>query len=264
MSTITSTMSIFAWKRRKVERLDFIVPGAQKSGTTALHYFLSKHPQIALPDRQELHFFDDEEIFARQPVDYDLLHRKFPLVGRSTIIGEVTPSYLYWKPAMERIRNYNPAIKLIILLRNPIDRAFAHWNMQRFKDWEPLDFLDALNEEPRRIAQPLSVESRRFAYIDRGFYSAQLKSVFNYFPPKQLHVVKFDNFRDRKQETLDLIFGFLGVKRLSGFRDRDRNVVPYERAMTSEERKYLLGVFAAEIEKLERMLGWELADWKTN
>ena len=79
---------------------------------------------------------------------------------------------------MERIRNYNPQIKLVILLRNPIDRAFAHWNMQRFKGREPLDFLDALKEEPRKIAQLLTIESRRFAYVDRGFYSEQLDRVF--------------------------------------------------------------------------------------
>src|SRR5258708_1347579 len=103
---------MFDWKRHKLERLDFIVPGAQKSGTTALHYFLKKHPDVALPDRQEMHFFDDEEIFSRAPVDYDLLHRYFRPIGRSTVTGEVTPSYLYWKPAMERIANYNPRIKL--------------------------------------------------------------------------------------------------------------------------------------------------------
>ena len=63
--------------RHEIEKLDFIVPGAQKSGTTALHYFLEKHPQIALPDRQELHFFDDEEVFSRAPVDYQFLHGNF-------------------------------------------------------------------------------------------------------------------------------------------------------------------------------------------
>ena len=68
---------MFGFQRRKVERLDFIVPGAQKSGTTALHYFLSKHPQISLPHRQELHFFDDEEVFSRAPVDYQFLHGNF-------------------------------------------------------------------------------------------------------------------------------------------------------------------------------------------
>ena len=259
---------MFGWKRRKVERLDFIVAGAQKSGTTALHYFFKKHPQIALPDRQEMHFFDDEEIFSQRPVDYELLHRHFrvraglALINHRLLAGEVTPSYLYWKPAMERIRNYNPQIKLIILLRNPVDRAFAHWNMQRFKDREPLDFLDALKEEPRRIAQPLTVESRRFAYVDRGFYCEQLERVFKFFPREQVKIVKFEDFRDRKQGTLDEIFKFLGVKPLRGIRDRDRNVVPYERAMTAEERKYLLEVFSTEIAKLEQMLAWDLSDWK--
>ena len=259
---------MFGIKRRKVERLDFIVPGAQKSGTTALHYFLKKHPQIALPDRQEMHFFDDEGIFSQQPVDYEQLHRHFrkrpvrlPPV-RLGLAGEVTPSYLYWRPAMERIRDYNLQIKLIILLRNPIDRAFAHWSMQRFKDRESLDFLDALKEEPRRIAQPLSIESRRFAYVDRGFYSSQLERVFKFFPREQVKLVRFEDFRDRKQKTLDSIFDFLGVKRLSAVRDKERNVVPYERAMTAEERKYLLEVFLTEIAKLEQMLGWDLSDWK--
>jgi Sulfotransferase domain len=259
---------MFGWKRYKIGRLDFIVAGAQKSGTTALHYFLKKHPQIALPDRQEMHFFDDEEIFSQQPVGYELLHRHFPvraglaLINRRLSAGEVTPSYLYWKPAMERIHAYNPQIKLVILLRNPVDRAFAHWNMQRFKGREPLDFLAALKEEPRRIAQPLSIESRRFAYADRGFYSDQLERVFKFFPREQVKIVKFENFRDRKQETLDEIFGFLGVKSLRGVRDQDRNVVPYERAMTPDERRYLGGVFSAEINKLEQMLGWDLAEWK--
>src|SRR2546421_1343616 len=257
------------WKRYKVERLDFIVPGAQKSGTTALHYFLRKHSQIALPDRQEMHFFDDEKIFSQQPVDYKLLHRHFrvraglALINRPLLVGEVTPSYLYWKPAMERIANYNPQIKLVILLRNPIDRAFAHWNMQRFKGREFLDFLDALKEEPRKIAQPLTVEARRFAYVDRGFYSEQLDRVFKFFPREQVHILKFENFRDQKQQALDSVFDFLGVKRLRRIRDRDRNVVPYERAMKPEERKYLLDVFATEIAKLEQMLGWDLSDWKS-
>ena len=254
---------MFGWKRRKVDRIDFIVPGAQKSGTTALHYFLKGHPQIVLPDRQEMHFFDDEEIFSRSLIDYELLHRHFPSRARSgSIVGEVTPSYLYWKPAMERIHAYNPRIKLLILLRNPIDRAFAHWNMQRFKNREALDFLDALKEEPRRIADLPPVESRRFAYVDRGFYSEQLERVFNFFPPEQVHILKFEHFRDRKQETLDSIFEFLGVKPLSNIRDKDRNVVPYERGMRPEEKKYLSGVFSAEIAKLEQMLGWDLADWK--
>jgi len=253
---------VFGFNRRNVERLDFIVPGAQKSGTTALHYFLKKHPQIALPDRQEMHFFDDEAIFSQQPVAYGLLHRHFRPIARSAMTGEVTPSYLYWKPAMERIATYNPRIKLVILLRNPIDRAFAQWNMKRFKNREALDFLDALKEEPRRLADLPPIEARRFAYRDRGHYSEQLERVFQFFPSEQVKIVKFENFRDRKQESLAEIFQFLGVRPLRDVRDKDRNVVPYERAMRPDERKYLSGVFSAEITKLGQILGWDLSDWK--
>ena len=245
-----------------MERLDFIVAGAQKSGTTALYYFLRKHPQILLPDRQEMHFFDDEQFFSG-PVDYELLHRHFRPIGRSMVAGEVTPSYLYWKPAMERIRNYNPQIKIVVLLRNPVDRAFAHWNMQRFKDREPLDFLDAVKAESKRIADLPPAESRRFAYVDRGFYSDQIERVFQFFPRDQVKIVRFEDFHDRKQETLNGIFEFLGVKPLRRVKDKDRNVVPYERAMRPDERKHLSGVFAAEIIKLEQLLGWDLAEWKT-
>ena len=273
---------MFRTNRRKNDRLDFTIAGAQKSGTTALHHFLSRHPDISMGDQQEMHFFDNDEIFA-ESIDYELLHQHYPPAGGPTnlrqaragrprflsptagqaVAGDCTPIYLYWRPAMERIWKYNPQIKLVILLRNPIDRAFAHWNMQRFKDRETLDFLDALKEEPRRIAQPLSIESRRFAYVERGFYSKQLERVFELFPREQVKLVKFEDFRDQKHETLDGIFGFLGVKRLRNVRDRDRNVVPYERAMRPDERKYIGGVFAAEIAKLEKMLGWDLSDWRS-
>lgn len=260
-------------KRGKLERLDFIVAGAQKSGTTALRYFLSKHPDIMLPDKEEMHFFDDEEIFS-QPVDYELLHRHFPPVARSTtpkksglekpfgVAGESTPSYIYWKPAMERIWNYNPQIKLVILLRSPIDRAFAHWNMQRFKGRESLDFLDAVKAERDRIGGSLSVESRRVAYVDRGFYAGQIERVFKFFPREQVTVVKFEEFQEQKQQTLDSIFRFLGVEPLRRIRDKDRNIVPYPREMTAEERRYLYAIFGWDIAKLEELLGWDCSDWK--
>ena len=265
--------TMFGTKPQKLERLDFIVAGAQKSGTTALHYFLSKHPDVVLPDKQEMHFFDDDEIFSR-PADYELLHRHFSPVARSTtpkksglaksfgVSGESTPSYIYWKPAMERIWDYNPKIKLLVLLRNPVDRAFAHWNMQRFKDREPLDFLEAVKQEKSRITPPLSVQARRYSYVDRGFYSDQLERVFKLFPREQVMVIRFEEFQKQKQQTLDSIFRFLGVEPLRRIRDKDRNVVPYPREMTAEERKYLYAIFGWDIAKLEELLGWDCSDWK--
>jgi len=252
---------MFQTRRRKIKRLDFIVAGAQKSGTTALHYFLAKHPNITMGDQQEIHFFDDDATFAAT-VDYERLHKHYPLVAPSTMAGDCTPSYLYFKPAPERIWKYNPKIKLLVLLRNPVERAFAHWNMQRFKGREPLDFFDAIKEEKTRIAGAPPIEARRFAYVDRGFYAEQLERIFKFFPREQVKVVKFEEFENKQRETLVSIFSFLGLEPLRSVRSKDRNVVPYARVMNWEERIFLYNLFADDIAKLERMLGWDCSNWK--
>jgi Sulfotransferase domain len=252
---------MFRTKRRKLKRLDFILAGAQKSGTTALHYFLSRHPKITMGDQQEIHFFDDDTLFVTEP-DYDQLHKHYPPVAPSAIAGDCTPSYIYHEPAAERIWKYNPKIKLLILLRNPVDRAFAHWNMQRFRGLEPLDFFDAVREEKSRIAGAPPGEVRRFAYVDRGFYGQQLARLLKFFPCEQIKAVKFEEFRDKQHETLTSIFAFLGLKPLRLVRSKDRNVVPYERVMNWEERVFLYNLFAEDIAKVEQMLGWDCSNWK--
>src|SRR5438094_5260018 len=246
---------------RKIERLDFIVAGAQKSWTTALHYFLAKHPNITMGDQQEIPSVDADATFAAT-VDYERLHKHYPPVAPSIIAGDCTPSYIYYKPAAERIWKYNPKIKLLVLLRNPVERAFAHWNMQRFKGREPLDFFDAVREEKTRIACAPPTEARRFAYIDRGFYAQQLERLFRFFPREQVKVVKFEEFKDKQRETLVSIFSFLGLEPLRSMRSKDRNVVPYERAMNWEERIFLYNFFADDIAKLEQMLAWHCSGWK--
>src|SRR5580704_45358 len=194
-------MTMFRTKRHKLERLDFILAGAQKSGTTALHYFLSKHPNITMGDQQEIHFFDNDALFVSE-VDYEELHKHYPPLAPSTIAGDCTPSYIYHEPAAERIWKYNPNIKLLILLRNPVERAFAHWNMQRFRGREPLDFFDAVREEKTRIAGAPPTEARRFAYLERGFYGRQLERIFKFFPREQIKAVKFDDFKTHQLQAL--------------------------------------------------------------
>jgi hypothetical protein len=252
---------MFRTKRRKIDRLDFILAGAQKSGTTALHYFLSRHPDITMGDQQEMHFFDNDAMFVSEP-DYEQLHKHYPLLAPSTIAGDCTPSYVYYKPAAERIWKYNPQIKLLIILRNPVERAFAHWNMQRFKGREPLDFFDAVREEQSRIAGAPPAEARRFAYVDRGFYGRQLTRLFKFFPREQVKAVKFEDFKKNPPETLASILSFLERKPRRSVRSKDRNIVPYERAMNWEERVFLYNLFAKDIVKVEQMLGWDCSDWK--
>ena len=114
----------------------------------------------------------------------------------------------------------------------------------------------------RRIVGAPPTEARRFAYIDRGFYAEQLERLFKFFPREQVKVAKFEEFKTKQRETLASIISFLGLAPLRSLRSRDRNVVPYERAMNWEERVFLYNFFAKDIAKLERMLGWDCSDWK--
>src|SRR5438128_4084381 len=102
-------------KRRRIERLDFVVAGAQKSGTTALHYFLNRHPDIAMGDQQEIHFFDNDAHFV-SAVNYEELHKHYTPISSSTMAGDCTPSSFYHEPSMQRLWNNNPKIKLLLLL----------------------------------------------------------------------------------------------------------------------------------------------------
>ena len=82
---------------------------------------------------------------------------------------------------MQRIWNYNPKIKLLILLRNPVERAFAHWNMQRYKGIEPLDFFDAIREEETRIAGAPPAQARRLRISSEDFMDANSSASSNFF-----------------------------------------------------------------------------------
>ena len=253
-----------------IHKLDFIIAGTQKSGTSVLTYYLNQHPAIAMAHKEEAHlivqprrhFFDNEKMFASGDVDYDLLHRDVRVTANTLVTGTCTPVYTYWKPAMQRIHDYNPSIKLIILLRNPIDRAFSHWNMQRDRKLESLDFLDAVKEEENRAREAHPLQLRKFSYVERGFYSEQMERAFKFFPREQVLVIKFDDLRRDYRSVTDKIFAFLGVPPFPRLKNREENVINYARQMTQSEREYLFSVFQNDIGKLEKLLDWDCSDWK--
>ena len=252
---------MFGFGRRPVEKLDFIVAGAQKSGTTALNYYLKRHPQVALPVRKELHFFDNDELFAGEDVSYGPLHRMFRPARPGAIAGENTPIYIYWRSALPRIHDYNPAIKLIVILRNPIERAFSQWNMQRKRGAEALDFLDAVQAEPDRIAQVAPSQLRKFSYVDRGRYGEQLARAFQIFPRQQFLVIKYEEFRTRQREMVEHVFRFLNVEQPRRFSLIEAHSIPYQREIRKEERDAVRRLLREDIVEVERLLGWDCSDW---
>lgn len=246
------------FQRRKVQRVDFIVAGVQKAGTTALHDFLAQHPHVALLRDQALHFFDKEEHFESAP-DYQILHGNFKPGRRWRVAGEVTADYLYYPRALNRIAQYNQEIKLVISLRNPTERAFSQWNMRRDKGQEQLDFVDALKRD-----QEIGVwqRPRGNAYIARSLYSPQLEAVFDLFPRDQVLVLKYEELRRNPAPLLDQLFDFLGLKRLGRFKNKKRNVGSYSRKLTAQEREYAAALFDDDITRTEQLLGWDCSDWR--
>jgi hypothetical protein len=243
-------------------RVDFVVAGAQRSGTTTLDHYLRRHSELCLPsDKKEIHFFDRDRHFATDIVDYGSYHAFFrPLPGQR-LLGEVTPSYLYWPPAPERMARYNARLKLILLLRNPITRAFSHWNMARQNGIDPLPFLDALRMESER-ARTMSPDAvKRLAYIGRGLYAQQLKRLWQYFPRDQTIAFRSEDLSSSSATVLAGIAEFLGIAAFPAVRPKHAHTYHYDRAMNEEERQYLVTVFEPEIRELEGLLGWDCGAW---
>jgi hypothetical protein len=244
----------------QVRKVDFVVAGTQKGGTSALDHYLRLHPEICMAKQKEVHFFDSEAHFAGAP-DYSIYHAFFACRSPQAVIGEVTPIYMYWYNAPRRMWEYNPSMRIILVLRNPIDRAFSHWNMQRDRHWDEADFMHAVNREAERCREALPFQHRRYSYTDRGFYSEQIRRLWHYFPQQQTLILKNEALREDPDQALQMVADFLGVRPFGEVEKKAIHSRPYSRKMTEEERSYLRNLYAIEISNLESLLGWDCADW---
>ena len=242
------------------KRLSFLVCGAQKSGTTALAAYLRQHPRIYLPKVKELHFFDDETQAWPKP-DLNGLHRHFRAADADQLWGEATPISLYWDPAAERIWRYNSAIRLIVILRNPIERAYSHWSMEHRRGNDPLPFALALEQEEARCREALPLQHRVFSYVDRGFYSAQLRRLWRFFGREQVLVLRQEELLLGPQTCLNRIWQHLGIPSRPTITPLTRHNGDYESEMDAACRERLRQIFWQEIGQLEHLLGWDCCDW---
>ena len=145
--------------RANDHKVDFIIAGTQKGGTSALDAYLRLDPQICLPHKvKEVHFFEADPLFDTGEPDYRLYHAFFKPRSWHRLVGEATPGYMYCEDVPRRIHAYNPDMKIILSLRNPIDRAFSHWNMNKKRGFEPLSFGDAIRGEEERTRATRNVE----------------------------------------------------------------------------------------------------------
>ena len=243
-------------------KVHFLGVGAQKAGTSALDVYLRSHPGLCMARMKELHLFDDDQNFFKRALGgYADYHRQFAPASSGQLVGEITPAYMYWNEAPRRIWEYNPAMKLIAVLRNPITRAYSQWNMERDRGLEPLGFWDALQAEDARLRGSAPYQNRRYSYADRGFYTGQLRRLWMFFPREQVLVLRYEELQRQPDEALRKVFDFLGVERLPPIPPQEAHVRPYPGSMSRREWEYLRDLFEFEVRALERMLAWDCAEW---
>jgi len=189
--------------------VSFFCLGAQKSGTTTLHDILVQHPDVILPKYKESHYFSNDETY-KKGLDY-YFSFYFPKITSDKMIGEIDPEYLACKSCPERIKEtFGTHLKFIIILRNPIDRAYSSYLMAKSRGYEELSFEKALEKESERSKTTFG--ELHFTYLRRSLYFSQIQSYFNIFPTKNFHILKFEDFTQHLEESIDNISLFLNLK----------------------------------------------------
>ena len=169
----------------------FIGIGVQRAGTTWLYHCLKDHPLVFVPEKKELHFFN---INFEKGLDWYL--KFFAHAKDELAIGEITPDYYYETAAINRIFDYFPNVKLIISLRNPVDRAYSAYKLFH-KSFNELTFEEAFKKNKK--------------LRELGFYHKWLSCVFTLFPRENLHVILYDDIVSSPKMVIRNLYSFLGV-----------------------------------------------------
>lgn len=253
----------------------FIIIGTQKGGTTSLYHYLTQHPLILAALEKEVRFFDYK--FEKGEAWY---HAHFPLKStayywkmrhnREVITGEASPNYLFDPRPPERIMATLPTVKLVIMLRNPIDRAYSSYQMGVRRGWEDKTFAEAIAIEAERTdgelqkikEDPAYIGHNRhtFSYLARGRYAEQISPWLQFFPREQMLFIKSETFFNNPKDVLTSVFNFLGVPAEVDINYRPHNVGRYT-TMDSKIRAQLTAYFEQYNQQLYKMLnrdfGWE-------
>ncbi|HEX8199102.1 MAG TPA: sulfotransferase [Isosphaeraceae bacterium] len=256
---------------------NFLILGAAKAGTTALYHHLRQHPQIGMSRIKETNYFAlmGEPVDFRGPGDREFIGRfsvttlddyrdQFRHCAATPAVGEASPLYLYSPKAAHGIRHFVPDAKLIVILRDPVDRAYSAFLHLVRDGREPvIDFGEALRREEERIADRWE---HIWHYRRMGFYHEQLSRYFVAFDRAQIRIYLYDEFHADPLGVLRDVFRFLGVD--EGFAP-DTSVrhnaasVPRERRppLLPEVRRELQDGFRDDILKLQGLLGRDLSAW---
>jgi hypothetical protein len=195
---------------------DFIIAGAPRSGTTWLYFLAQRHPQLAMaqPGVPEPKFFLVDELW-RRGVDY-YSTKWFDSLPGGRVLGEKSTNYLESTEVAERIYRALPRVKLIFLLRNPVNRAYSNylWSRQNGLETETFERALALEEQRERDLAANLRYARPHAYFSRGLYARHLARFFYRFPRQQVLVLRYEDLASHVESVAATFHRFLGVEEM--------------------------------------------------
>lgn len=199
-------------------RVQFLIGGVQKGGTTAMAQCLAQHPRVLLPTQKEAHVFDAPDFdddWTCAEVDRQFAAH-FAVVGDDRLCGDATPIYCLHERFVQRIARYNPQMRWLLLLRDPVERAISHYHMERARGDEHWPLLPALLLERWRLRghhDDFSASSplRHHSYRLRGGYARQLDALYRHFPAEQVLLLRSDAFRQSPAAVLQRVYAHLDL-----------------------------------------------------
>lgn len=250
---------------------DFLIIGFVKCGTTSMYQYLTQHPNIFSAKGKEIDYFD--RLYQRGLNWYRVafsfkIQKSFVknFLKKDFITGEATPRYIEHVHALERIKKTLPNAKFIVLLRNPIDRAFSHYNMNMTSEYEYLTFEDALKREKQRIQGRYEKMKRienyyswdydLYGYLEHGVYIKNLKRWMNVFHREQFLILQTEEFKRNTSEVYNQALKFLNLPTHNLEEYPLHKKIDYKtRKMKKETRKELSEYFKPYNKELYKFLG---------
>jgi hypothetical protein len=191
---------------------NFLIVGAMKSGTTSLARYLGAHPQAYLVPEKEVYFFERTDLWAR---GIDWYEERFAGAAAELAVGEASPSYMFYRRAVERMASVVPDARLIVMLREPVERAYSHYLHWRFdKVIERRSFERAVEDEiaeGERPALEYGPGEVPCDYLARSRYLPQLQHLCEHFPRESVLVILLEDLERAPEETFSQVCGFLGI-----------------------------------------------------
>ena len=254
---------------------DALVIGAQRCGTSSLYRYLGAHPDVAPALRKEVEYFT--RYYDRGEAWY---RAHFPIVGPSgrnrPLCFEATPDYLLDPRAASRAAAAVPTAKIIVLLRDPVERAHSHYRHMRRLGLETLaTFEEALRAESERLADalerlqegengPLPAHVHRFSYLRRGCYAAQLERWLSYFSEERILVVRSEDLFTETHATFQAVLAFLGLPpwRPDAYENHGSGTDEPRRPVSEEARGYVQETLENDLARLEALTGRAFGWWE--